>query len=1107
MTTRRLRASLAACALAVLAAACGVMPASASAAPQWTSEVLQGPTNLPPGGRGMIRIYPENLGPDPSTGFPTISFQLPPGVLRGTPAPALFQQWVCSGVSLVTCTNPANASIAVPAHTYTQVSSAPRLLHVVVELEPAAPEGVHPFEVTLSGGGGAPATQVHSIRVDDEQLPFGITPGTFSAGFFDVAGNPEPQAGSHPDFRTSFQLNSRFVDPALAAGTGGAQLIAQSRAIPAQGHLKDVVSDLPPGFVGNPNAVPECPNVEDVQERLCPPDTQVGLAKISPPFQVADRMYAIYNIAPRRDTPAQFAFTSPVGPVVLTPVLRSDGDLGLSAQVRNLTEADEILASQVTLWGVPADPVHDAQRCPRPSAVGEVCAGIVEWGGRSWLDGSEPDDVADPHASDQPRRPFLTAPTSCTAEAPRTAMHVTSWDDPGAYEPDGDPDLSDPSWVSEEAALPATTGCELLPFAPSIGVTPTAAAADAPSGLDLELDVPQNEDPDELATAHVREATVVLPEDMTVNPASADGLQACSSAQIGLASNSPPRFTKAEPSCPLASKLGTVEVETPLLDEPMRGQVYLAAQNDNPFDSLMGIYLVVRGPGLLVKLAGEVSADPGSGRLRTSVLESPQLPFEQLTVRLSGGSRAPLATPRTCGAKTTVANLKSWAGHDVGPESSFEAGAGCASSLAARPFQPGFTAGSANPFAGAHSPFQVRIVRPDGQQELDRVEVTAPEGLVADLSGIPSCSDAQLAAAAAKGGTAEQSSPSCPAASQVGSVLVGAGAGSNPLYVDGKAYLAGPYKGAPLSLAFVTPAVAGPFDLGTVVVRAAVQIDPKTARVSVASDAIPQVLDVRGADGQVNGFPLRIREVRASLDRDAFVLNPTDCSPASVDAKAFGSHGAVASLSSPYRIGGCERLGFKPRLSLRLFGGTDRGDYQGVRAVLRARPGDANIARTVVRMPRSAFLAQEHLNNVCTRVQFAADACPAGSVYGRARAITPILDEPLSGPVYLRSSANPLPDLVAVLRGPDSRPIEVELSGRTDSARKALRTSFDVVPDAPVTRFTMRLFGGKKGLIVNSQDLCGRVRRANVRMTAQNGRRAKLRPVVGNGCRKRAGRS
>jgi hypothetical protein len=387
----------------------------------------------------------------------------------------------------------------------------------------------------------------------------------------------------------------------------------------------------------------------------------------------------------------------------------------------------------------------------------------------------------------------------------------------------------------------------------------------------------------------------------------------------------------------------------------------------------------------------------------------------------------------------------------------------------------------------------VELQRPDGSQRFSELSVSPPPGVLAKLAGTATCPDNALAAALAKSGKAEQASPSCPPASELGNVVAAAGAGPAPFRAPGKAYLTGPYKGAPLSISIITPAVAGPFDLGTVVVRSAAHVDPATARVTVKSDPLPRILQ---------GIPLDIRSATVSIDRPQFILNPTSCDPTAVAAQLFSTLGQGAELQSRFQLAECGRLGFKPRLKLRLKGKTRRGGYQAVRAVLRPRPGDANIARTVVRFPKSAFVAQEHIRTICTRVQWAADACPPGSVYGKALAITPLLDYPLRGKVYLRSSDNELPDAIADLRGPAHQPIRVEVAIRNDSAKGALRNTVTAAPDAPVSYFRLELFGGKKGLIVNSRNLCkGKKQRAAVKLGAHNGRALSLRPVVRNSCK------
>ena len=605
---------------------------------------------------------------------------------------------------------------------------------------------------------------------------------------------------------------------------------------------------------------------------------------------------------------------------------------------------------------------------------------------------------------------------------------------------------------------------------------------------------------------------MTLPEGVAISSAAANGLAACTEAQMGLTSESPVHFDLTSPRCPDASKVGTMEVQTPMLADPLKGSVFLAAQDANPFHSRFGLYLTIddQVQGLMLKLAGKVTADPVTGQLQATFLENPQLPFTDLRLHFFDGPNAALVNPPTCGTYTTKADLTPWSAVDpahptaaetASPTSSYDITSGptggkCAASKSAVPFAPTLSAGSESVKAGASTPFVLNLTRADGQQELSSLNVVTPKGLTASLKGIPYCSEAQIAAARAlTKGASEQATPSCPAASRLGSVTTGAGSGSAPFYAHGNAYLSGPYKGAPLSLAIITPAVAGPFDLGNVVVRAGLYLDPVTAQITVKSDPIPQMLE---------GVPLRVRSVAVAMDRDKFMLNPTNCAESAVKAEALGSGGATAQMSTRYQVGACSALDFTPKLALNLKGGTKRNDHPALTATLTQPEGQANIGSVSVALPHSEFLDQAHIRTVCTRVQFAAKACPAGAIYGSAEAWSPLLDAPLSGPVYLRSSDNKLPDLVVALRGPDSQPIEIELAGRIDSVNGGIRNSFELVPDAAVSKFVLKMQGGKKGLLVNSRDICKRTEKATVRMVGQNGKRADQFPKLSNSCKKKA---
>lgn len=1085
--TRTQKGRLAALALAVASLGAAALAPAAAAEVEWTSELWQAPTNLPVGGDGLVRIMPENVGDTTSSGTPTIEFTLPAGVTLSSAEPSNF--WSCAGSGIpqeVVCSNPFGFFASTAPNTMPNAFGGVAVLDVAIPVDIAAdaPQGHFPFAVTLEGAGGAPATRNYELWVDDVQLPFGPTPGSLRAGAFDEAGDDYTQAGGHPyEATVSFAYNTRR-DPNPA----------NFFAIRPQGSPKDVVADLPAGFAGDPSVTPKCESLIDVRNEACPASTQVGVGAISPPYALSgrQRMFGVYNVEPPKGAPAQFAFHTIVGNVLITPVLRSDGGWGLAAHVHDITQIEGLLSSEVTLWGVPADPSHDALRCAQPNVIARACVGYDEAG---FPTTEHPADIEQPHSAGVPRKPFLSNPTRCTGQPDVTSIHLSQWQAPGAFQPDGDPDLTDTDWVTDSVSSPPLTGCEALAFDPTLKARPTTNGTDSPSGLDVDLHVPQSEDPDGLATAQLRKAVVTLPEGLVINPSGANGLDACTEAQARL-------DTRLPDQCPEQAKIGTVSVETPAIDHPLPGAVYVATPFENPAHSLLAIYLTIDDPesGIAGKLVGKVVADPQTGRLTTTVEESPQVPFEDFHLDFFGGATAALRTPATCGNYSTTSQLTPWSAPQSGPPatpsdnwsiSRGPGGASCASSEAGLPNSPSFDAGSASAIAGAYSPFVIDLRRDDATQQFGSVTLTPPPGLLAKLAGTAICPDSALAAAAKKSGAAEQASPSCPAASAVGTAIGAAGAGPAPYHVSGRAYLAGPYNGAPMSLAIVTPAAAGPFDLGTVVVRTALHLDPRSAQITAVSDPIPQILE---------GIPLDVRSVSIRLDRPQFTLNPTSCEPGAVNGQLVSTLGNPVSLAARFQVGECGRLGFRPRLRLSLKGGTERGDYPALTAVLKPRQGDANIASLAVSLPRSEFLAQEHIRTVCTRVRWAEDACPKASIYGRAVVTTPLLDYKLTGPVYLRSSDNTLPDLVPDLRGPASQPIRLESAGRTDSIDGGIRNTFAQIPDAPFTKLVLRMQGGKKSLLVNSTDICAGSNRASVRFGAHNGRTFVAQPLLRAKC-------
>lgn len=921
--------------------------------------------------------------------------------------------------------------------------------------------------VQVEGSGAPPTSATFSNRADEGEAPPGLQ--LYKSQVLEADGSRAEQAGSHPfQYTTSFAVNTVPAKPETSA-----------EFLPAGGDIKDIEVLLPPGLIGNPLAVSRCTYQDfntvhgitfegaNIAQNDCPDSSAVGLIAIQ---QLEGRntftAMPLYNLVPPPGMPAQLGFQILGAPIYIDTSVRTGGDFGITAHVRNTSEAKRITAATTTIWGVPGASVHDRLRghCYAGFSLGTCPAGL----------GAD--------------RPFFRLPTSCGAPLLST-MLFDSWTTPGAF--------------AEGTATEATPqGCDSLIFAPTIAVQPSTAVADSPTGLNVNLHLPQtgNEDPEALGNPDLRDATVQLPAGLSVNPASANGLGACAPGQIGLTSplgELPPRFNEAPSLCPDASKIGTAEALTPLLDHPVKGAVYLAQQSDNPFGSLIAIYLVLEDPrtGLVIKLAGEVHPDAKTGQLTTTFQDNPQLPVEDFNLHFFDGPRASLRTPAKCGSYETKTELLPWSAPASGPaatpSSSFSVTSGPEGGCPSGAVQPALTAGLADPTAGSYSPFSLQLSRNDATGEIAGVDVTTPRGLVANLQGIPYCPEAAIAAAQAKSkpgdGAGEASSPSCPASSQVGTVTAGAGAGPNPFYTSGGVYLAGPYKGAPLSLLAIVPAVAGPFDLGTVTDRVALQVNPETAQVSAEADPLPQVLA---------GIPLDLRDIRIALDRPHFTLAPTSCEPSSVNAVVTGVNGTQAIASSRFQVGGCGALRFKPKLAFTLKGGTRRGANPALTAVLTTLPNEANIGGASVRLPHSEFLEQNHIGTVCTRVQFAASACPPASIYGQATAITPLLDAPLSGPVYLRSSNHRLPDLVADLRGQ----LNITLVGRIDSQKGGIRTSFESVPDAPVTKFVLSMRGGKKGLLVNSRDLCKRRNRATVVFTGQNGTQVQRRPLLRNSC-------
>ncbi|WP_445148330.1 hypothetical protein [Baekduia sp. Peel2402] len=856
---------------------------------------------------------------------------------------------------------------------------------------------------------------------------------TFDRSTFDLTENGQfsRQAGGHPDFTVnlSFPVNpNAVVDGRVQPGPDESV------------HSVDV--DLPAGMIGNPNAVTECDPRDFAKpgegRADCPLSSQVGYAevRVDGDSGPGTAVVGVFNLAHGPDVPARFGFNY-IGTVALIDGRVRPGDYGISAGSISISQALAVESVKLTLWGVPADPSHDAFR-----------GGIV--------------DPTQPVQSipDIVRVPFFSSPTSCTDTPVSFTMRGDSWQNRGVFD-------TRTTTVDSDGTPFIFEGCDRLPFNPTADVKALSRVADSPTALSVDLKVPQSKEPDGLSTAHVRTVKMTMPQGMSVSPSSAAGLGACSPAQIGLGSN-------AAPTCPDSAKLGTVTVDTPVLPDPLSGDIILATQNDNPFHSLVALYIAIKGPGFYLKLPGKIDLDPSTGQLTATFENTPQLPFSEMKVEFQGGSQAALATPTVCGTYNTHVEITSWASDTpVVSDSPTRIDQNCA----AKAFAPSFTAGSTNPQAGQFSPFQFTLTRSDGMPFLSQISTALPAGLLADIGSVPQCD-----AASAASGT-------CPAASRIGSTTTLSGPGAQPLSLTGGVYLTGPYKDAPfgLSIAVPTAGQAGPFDLGIVVVRAGIYVDRTDAHVTVKSDPLPTI---------IQGIPLRLRQVGLTIDRAKFMKNPTNCDKKSI----FGSFGALGGGSSDqvvaFQVGGCGDLDLKPKLAVKLNGSksTKDGTSPGVEATLTDPGGGSNYDKVEAKLPLALVLEPKNAQALCKPEQAKAYNCPKASIVGSATARS-VLPHELSGPVYFvegrRKTASgrivsSLPDLWIPLSA-DGVTIDIRASSQVDSSDRLVATFHDL-PDAPIKTFKLKINGGKHGiLVVTGKSTCSRDMTFDLRYTGQNG--------------------
>jgi hypothetical protein len=1055
---------------------------------------------------GALELAVYNVGGAPSSGQVTVTDTLPAGVLATSAgdvqpgAAEMFGQaglWECTGnavgesprkigefepASVVTCVNSPALPVLPRPEPLAEAGSG-TILEIGVGVIVQNPKDETLMnDVTVAGGGASsPASSSAPMTVSSVPVPpFGFqrVDGWASR----ANGTLDTQAGSHPyevDF--SFDLNSF-----LNFSTNGN---ATPELEPAGGRPRELAVNLPPGLIGNPTAVPQCTRTDFDNER-CDPATQVGtdIANadvIGHAKLVSHRIaFAVYNLVPPPGLPAQFGFVLAGQQVFLDAGVRSGGDYGITVHAHALPQGHAIiLGNRIVLWGEPSDPSH------KPFRYSNF------WEGQRC--GTEISDPEAPGCSTTaPRVPFLTLASSCGGPQ-QTVASVDAWETAG---------LGELGFFSHDAnsAPVGVSGCDGLTFAPSISVAPDTSSADTPAGLTVDVRVPQEGlvTPGALATSDIKDTTVVLPAGVVINPGQAAGLQACKAGDVPGGDDLPLPGENGEeerfdgpPACPNASKVGTIAIETPLLTKPLTGDVYVL-QSNPPHLKLL---FAASGEGVNLKLVAEASecetagevldgkACEAPGQLITKVTDAPQLPFTDFQLSFSGGAQAALDTPTQCGTFTTTSDFEPWSAPAVGdafPSSSFQITSGPGGSPcpgASLPFAPSMVAGVTSDKAGALTGFSLLLQRGDDQQRIEKLAFKQPAGVGGLIAGVPLCGEPQA------------SQGTCPASSQIGHAVVSSGPGPYPLVLPQPGapelpiYLTGPYQGAPFGLSIVTPVVAGPFNLGTVVTRAKIEIDPATAQISVVTDALPQ---------QVAGVPTDLRSIDSVIDRPNFLYNPTNCEPQAFTGVATSAEGATAPLSSHFGVGSCRELAFHPRIATST--GAKGSRLNGVSLHFLITPAKAAqgtqawLKELKFTLPRQFPSRLTTIQKACTANVFEHERskCPTASIIGHAVVRTPDLPVPLEGPVYFVSYGNKsFPEVVLVLKGDN---VTIEEHGETLIEGGVTTATFRHVPDAPFTSVEVTLPAGRysefaANLPHERQDFCGRNISMPTFFKAQNG--------------------
>ncbi len=1090
-----IRKSLGVVSAGLLLAGFGAAPAVA-AGPWWRLSSDARPAVFAPGGEGTVVVGAVNVGDGATFGDVTLSDTLPAGVaaqsVKFVESPRFGNNLNLANLPGACETSPGRVRCTYPKEVFGNpfpVLNAYESLEmrITVKVAAGAPAGSE-NRLEVSGGEAPSSSLARPLQIQGAATPFGVEDFAFVPE--EEGGGLDTRAGSHP-----FQLSSLIA------------LNQNADPLRPPAMAKDLHLQLPAGIVGNTTGLPQC-SEEDFQHLLaggvdrCPANTAVGVATVTIDEPVNLGLGTVpvplFNLVPSRGEPARFGFVAVGTLETLDTSVRSGGDYGVTVSSSNITQLANLISSEITLWGVPGDPRHDHSR-------GWSCLAGERYFELGLGSGFPPPCTLQNQGNPAP---YLTLPTSCALPF-AASVEADSW--PTKTDPQGlQAPVREYSLEDSLGRLVGLTGCDQLPFSPTIEVAPDTSAASTPSGLTVGVHIPQDTSstPEGLAESALKDATVTLPEGIQVNPSSADGLEACSEGQVGYTGtvNGRSLFTSDPAECPDASKVGTVdEVKVVGLAAPLTGSIYLASPHANPFGSLLALYLVAEDPvsGVRAKLAGEIALDPVTGRLTSTFKNAPQDPIEDIQLHFFGGSRAPFSTPAMCGTYTTDAVFSPWSENaPVNTSSGFQVSSGLGGSACpgGLPFAASLTAGSTNIQAGGFTPFTVTMGRQDNEQTLSGLQLHIPQGLLGRLSSVKQCPEPQA------------SQGTCGQESLLGHLTVSAGVGSDPYTVTGgQVFITGPYHGAPFGLSIAVPAKAGPFDLGSgacdcVVVRARIDVDPHTARITVTSDPFPTILQ---------GISLQVKHINVTIDRQGFMFNPTNCDALNATGTLTGTQGGSVDDTVPFQVTNCARLPFKPSFKVSTQARTSKKNGASLDVKVTSGFGQANIGKVAVTLPKQLPSRLTTIQQACTAAVFNQNpaSCPAGSNIGTVIARTPVLTSPVSGPAYLVSHGGAaFPDLVIVLQGEG---VKLELVGSIDIKHGVTSSAFNAVPDAPIDSFELSLPEGPhsalaaniaakaKGTREGMNNLCGTSLVMPTTITGQNGARIKQSTKIAvTGCTK-----